>query len=251
MMKNLFGSLLIVLISFSTQAQLRFAKDIPEELQSKISFLPLPSKGTFASCQIAAINHIEWLDGDDELLSYLAALNQVYYKQDNGMMYLSLGLYNDLAPARDLAFRMKKFFDGPFAVVYNDGRRIHTGAFREGNIKEKPVNLKKVQKRLKKWLKKDYYRIQIGYFEKEGYEPGIQSRIDKLKEGGYSLIEESYKNGRILLIDQVFTKYSEASDTRMEVYNEIGIWPKLKRYYHHEDLKYWQLDWMHFMWDNL
>ncbi len=200
-----------------------YAQDVEESmikvnLEDHITINELPSQGNFITVQVAFAS-IEAFKYDYNMLAAFAVLSPVFYK-DGG--YFSIGIFNDIDKASELSNKLSCILYDPLAVAYNNGKRISLYKFKGGNWEEDIPNVEESLKKLKKLLKGTYYRMRIGYYEKEGFTPDEQAVYDKLKENGISVKEQKYKNGRIYVTKKKLKTYSEAKAFQQKIANLIG-----------------------------
>jgi hypothetical protein len=162
----------------------------------------IPNAGRCFTVQIGYSNHSKIYDRTISI--GMAHFKCGYVKQKDKTKYLCLGLYSELSDAREAASKLSTIYTGAFPVAYQNGEKVHVGAFDKGDLPDNPINFKKAKKEIKKLLKKSYYRIQVGYFEKAGYEPAVQENLNKIEAAGFDLEEETYKNGRRVLTVKKF-----------------------------------------------
>lgn len=252
-MRYLFMILLSVGLFFHSSGQQNLEEGLPIEIADLVELNPLPESGTFITVQIVVIDNFKYLKYHDKLLVSFMFIKPVYVRFFDDLTYLSIGLFNNYSEASDLVSKIGCFYpsSGPFPVAYSSGKRIPLDSFTAGNIDEQVPNIKKAVKKLKKTIKRDYHRIQIGYYEKEGYEQSEQDKIDVLEKNGILLIEEPYENGRVLLTKRKIKSVKEALAFQNNIEELIDDDCELKKYYRYKKLKYYYVYFMHEYYDCL
>jgi len=207
-MRKALLSLILSFITFTTFSQ---EKSIFfDDFEGLKTIKAIPNEGKLFTVQIAQHS---WGKVHDRNLSIMLAhlkCGYVFKKGDNN--YISVGIFNNLSDARETASQLSNLYPGAFPVAYSNGKRVNISTIENGDLDEVEVNIKKAKKEIKKVLKNSYYRIQLGYFEKEGYEPKVQANFDKIKASGFKLEEEEYKNGRRVLTVKKFKTVDQLYD---------------------------------------
>ena len=243
-MKSFLLSIALIVTVFGRTQEFDINYVIPFQLQDHIEFNPLPSEGEFITIQVAYANNYSWIRDDDELLSTFIILKPVYvkYNKESKSGNICLGLFNDYTVASQILHQIKCFYPktGPFLTAYKNGERVPISEFYEGNVKEKVPKLKKEFKKLDKMVGENYFRIQIGYYEEPGYNANEQEKMRILEENGIELMEENYKNGRLLLTKKKYKTWDDAKSMESRVDDLIQHLDQgfcvVKRYYTNQKL---------------
>jgi len=216
---------------------------VGDKLLRAIDVTYLPKNGNFITLQVGAM--FRGGLSDKWFFCPFVLLKPVFVSNEDGVSRFSIGIFNNYDEAKKLKARLSGIFPRAFPVAYQNGKRVPLSEFHESNVSQQMVDVDGAIETVKRIVDVSYYRIQVGYYEKDGLEPAELKIYKKLSQRGLSCEPVPYEKGRIYVTSKSVHSIDKAVEMLQKIEGITGREAIIKPYFEDLGIHIYYLNWMY------